>query len=1269
MLRRIARLIFRVIPLWSGRLVVYAGFGALVAAGGLILALRYAILPNIEAYRDDFEAVLAQATGQRVSIGEIKADWQGWRPQFSLGKVVLYDHAGRPALELKRIDNSLSWLSLLVLEPRFYSLHVHQPELLVRRSADGAITVAGIEIRKGDHDSGLADWLLRQREVVIIDASVSWIDETRRAPELKLSGVSIKMENDYHRHRFGLRARAPAELAGAIDIRGDFTGSSLKKLAQWEGQVFAQFDDVDLTPWKQWVDLPVEIATGRGAVRTWVDIAGARVTGANADVRLSDVKMRLGADLEELDLAHLSGHLGWRDWRSGIEVFAQRLEGLAVGGREFASKEFNLRRTFAQPGKPAHGEFSASMLDLGALAELARHLPFDPATREELRRFAPRGKVYDLGAKWTGEWPPPQYELKARFEQLSVDAVGKLPGIAGVTGSVDATDKRGTMKLASRNVGVALPHVFTEALAFAELSGQVNWTAAAGRYDVRLSDVKFVNEDAAGTLQGSYRSAPDGPGAIDLTGALSRADARRVAKYMPLVIGKPTREWLQTAVISGRSNDVKFRIKGDLARFPFVENGKDIFEVTAKARDGVVQYADGWPRLENVSADLSFTGTRMEIKSTSARILGAQLTRVQAVIPDVSHVSEILEINGDAEGATAEFLRFIAESPVGAMIDRFTDDMEAQGSGRLSLRLILPLRKLKESRVAGSYQLRANRLQVDPDLPPLERVEGRIDFTEAAVRGQGISAQIFGGPAVVDLTTQDGAVAVAASGRANIDALKKGYDHPLLQHLSGSADWRSSVKVRAKLADFTVESTLQGVTSSLPAPLAKAAAERFPVRFERRLSGSQQDQVDVSLGQVATAQIQRRREGGRSTVERAAIGLGASPPSAEGPGIWVRGSLSALDLDRWREVTADWPNAGPAAPPLAALDLKLSTLDVFARRFTHVSIDARPKAGEWRARVSAKELVGEIGWQSQGKGRIEARLQRLDLPMAQDRVSPSQAPDTSASAEYPALDIVVDDFRHNARAWGRLELKALPDGRNWQIERLQLRSPDGTLTADGTWQWQARVPRTEVNYRLEVADIGKFLARMGYPEGVKGGIATLSGKLAWTGAPQDLDMPSLSGQIAIEASRGQFIKLEPGIGKLLSIFNLQALPRRVALDFKDIFSDGFAFDTISGVAKVQRGIATTDGLRIVGSSATVAMSGDVDLARETQNLRVRVTPVIGDSVATVTALLGGPVAGIGVFLAQRLLKDPLGQLIAYDYAVTGTWSDPSVTKIPFGGAG
>jgi len=229
---------------------------------------------------------------------------------------------------------------------------------------------------------------------------------------------------------------------------------------------------------------------------------------------------------------------------------------------------------------------------------------------------------------------------------------------------------------------------------------------------------------------------------------------------------------------------------------------------------------------------------------------------------------------------------------------------------------------------------------------------------------------------------------------------------------------------------------------------------------------------------------------------------------------------------------------------------------------------------------------------------------------------------------------------------------------------LQLRNADGALAADGYWHWQDRTPRTQLNVQLDVADMGKFLGRLGYPEGVRGSNARLSGAVSWSGAPQDMDFPTLGGQISVHVGRGQFAKLDPGMGKLLSILSLQALPRRVALDFKDVFSDGFAFDEINGVVNLQRGVGTTDGFRINGSAAKIAMSGEVDFAHETQKLKVRVTPSLGDSVATVTAaLLGGPVAGIGVFLAQKLLNDPFGQLAAYDYAVTGTWSEPHVTKI------
>ena len=173
----------------------------------------------------------------------------------------------------------------------------------------------------------------------------------------------------------------------------------------------------------------------------------------------------------------------------------------------------------------------------------------------------------------------------------------------------------------------------------------------------------------------------------------------------------------------------------------------------------------------------------------------------------------------------------------------------------------------------------------------------------------------------------------------------------------------------------------------------------------------------------------------------------------------------------------------------------------------------------------------------------------------------------------------------------------------------------------------------------------------------------MEGVVSWVGSPLALDYATLTGGFNVNVESGQFLKADPGLAKLLSVLSLQSLPRRITLDFRDIFSDGFAFDQIVGTARISDGIATTENFRIIGPSARVTMSGDVDLARETQKLRVRITPSISDSVSIAGALIGGPVAGVAAYLAQKILKDPLDQLVSYEYGVTGTWSDPQVAKI------
>lgn len=1265
MLRSIGQLIFKPITFWPWRIIFYASAASLLLIGASVLGLRYWLLPNIDTYRGGLESQLTRVLGQKVTIGTIEGDWDGLRLQVGLGQVTVFDKAGRAALELGRVYAVLSWLSLFAFEPRFHSVAIQSPELVARRDARGTVSVAGIEISGGQDGGSLSDWVLRQREIVIRDATISWTDELREAPELVLNAATFRLTNDYYRHKFALKARAPVEIAGPLDVRGDFLGGSVRDTKQWQGQVFVQLDYADLAHWRQWLPMPIEIERARGALRMWVDLGGDRVTGLIADVRLTDVRARLASELDWLALGAVDGRMAWREWATGIEVSTRGLTLTVADGKALSPGNLFLRRQHAIKDKPAHGEIRADSLDLQALAQIVGHLPVDANVRAELARFALSGTVQALNTKWTGEWPPRAFEIKAKLAGIGVKAVGDFPGLSNVTGSLEANEKRGSLLLANQTMRVELPNVFAEAHALESLTGQVGWTAVDKGYDIRFTDIAFSNTDLAGTLRGSLKTSSESPGVADLSAELTRADARKVARYVPLMVHKSTREWLERALVAGQSNDVKFRLKGDLTAFPFDQSGKNgVFEIRAKAKAGVLDYAPGWPRLENISADLAFVANTMEIKSSSATMLGAQVSRGIAIIADLNHANEILEVSGDAEGPTGEFLRFIAESPVADMIERFTEGMKAQGRGRLALKLTIPLRSINDSRVAGNYQFVANGLRVDPDMPALDQVNGKLEFTEASVRAQGIAAQVFGGPATLNLATQDKGIAVTAAGRANIDALKKTTEIAGMQFLSGAADWRSSLMVRGKQADFVIESGMKGIASSLPAPFAKAANDVVPLHFERRVASGQQDQVGLSYGSVLNLTATRQREGQRMVFDRVAIGLGTQPPVAQTPGIWVRGAVPNVDMDKWRAAIDRAGRGGGVLPGLVSVDVKTDTLDAFGRRFQDFTLTAREQGGNWTGQVASRDMSGDIIWRPQGKGQIIARMQRLTLPQAIERIDVATPASTDERViEYPALDVTVEDFGYKGRSLGRLDLIAVPDGRDWKIQTLNVHNPDGRLTADGQWHWQSRAPRTQLGMRLDVADIGKFLARLGHPEGVRGGTATLSGSLSWAGAPQDLDLPSLTGHMNVEASRGQFAKLDPGIGKLLSILSLQALPRRVALDFRDVFSDGFVFDEIRGVLRIKGGIANTENFRVIGSAARVVMSGDVDLSRETQSLRVRVTPSLGDSVATLTALLGGPVAGIGVFLAQKLLKDPLGQMAAYDYAVTGTWSDPQVTRI------
>lgn len=1256
MLKSFSRRLFRV--------AVYALLTSWLLFAVMVMALRYWVLPHVGEYREVIAASLSRSVGQNIAIGSIEAGWHGLRPTLTLRDVMVQDSQGRPALFLQQVENILSWHSLLVGGVRLYRLEISGPMLAVRRNAAGQYFVGGVEVGQETSEGGFAGWALSQRQIIIRDAIISWNDEKRGAPPLVLKNFNFRLENSGKRHRFGLRAVPPAHLAGPLDVRGNLRGSNLLELFSWRGTLYAALERTDLAAWRAWFDLPFDLQRGTGELRLWLNVAQDGIADVTADLGLNDIDMRWSEELPRLDLVSVSGRLGGRFAQPGHELRARGLTFTTREGVLLPPSDIIARYTPAAGGKPEGGEIRLNRLDLGALAALAAHLPFSEAQRTLLAQSRPRGSVSDLFLQWEGEWQAPaHYRAKGSFAELGVDALGQRESVSfsGMSGDFDASEKGGKLALKGRGVGLRLPELFPEPLTFATLGAQASWQKRAHGVDIRLAAADFANDHLTGHAHGTYRHTPGAPGEIDLNGQLTRADARHASRYIPLTVGKATRDWLNTSILGGRSSDVRLRLKGNLAQFPFVDGKSGIFEVSAKVSDGVLEYATGWPRIENIALDLLFRGARMDIQAHAGNTYGMKIGKVHTAIADLLAQEEILELEGSASGPTGDMLKFVAQSPVTGMIDHFTEDMQAGGNGNFTLRLKIPLRHSRDMQVGGGYQFINNRVDPGEGLPLLEQVNGKLEFTEAQVRIPAITFQALGGTTTLDgASHKDGAIRLNLKGRATAAGIARLGNHPATQQLNGAADWRGQVTIRKKTAEFVLDSTLQGLASTLPPPFAKTAVDSMPLRVEKKIPDAQHDNWQISYGEVLSAQLQRRLDKGKSVIERGAIRIGtAAMPQAQG-GIWLNSDLPALDFDAWYALFKSSPE-GPGIG-FTGINFRCGQLALHGRHFHDVKVNATSHNENWKAAIQSREMAGDLLWRPEGKGHVEARLRHLSIPETVTE-NPAAAAPEGTSRNWPALDVVAENFQVKHKSLGKLELKAFNEDADWRIERIKLSNPDATLAMDGLWQAWRRNPRTHVNLRLDVQNVGKLLVRLGYPNAVRNGTARLEGQLSWQGSPQEIDYPTLSGDMVLEAHKGQFSKIEPGLGKLLGILSLQALPRRITLDFRDIFSEGFAFDDISGTLKAQRGVVSSDDFRIEGPSAKVTMKGETDVAHETQALRVRVAPAISAGVSMAGALLASPVVGITALVVQKLLKDPLDQIAAYEYSITGTWDNPQVGKI------
>ena len=1309
-------------------------------------ALHWLIVPRIGEFRPQLEARATQALGVRVRVGAVAAQSNGMVPSFELTDVTLLDAQDRVALRLPQV--------LIALSPRslwrfgFEQIYLDRPQLDIRRDVNGKITIGGLDFSNpAQGDSAALDWFFSQLEFAIHDGSLRWTDEQRAAPPVLLQQVAVVVRNRGRHHDLRLDATPPESWGSRFSLRGKFLQPLLSRQngrwQDWEGQFYAAFERVDLSELHRYLPLGFDLSQGRGALRSWLDVSQGRVTQVTTDVALSEVQVVLGPDLQALAVQRVQGRLGGQRLTAGFEFFTQSLRFDTQDGLHWPGGNVSLRLEQAHNGQPERGELKADRLDLAALAQIASRLPLTATVRERLQRYAPKGQVESLQSNWQGAFSAPQsYAARGRVSQLEVAAVDSAPGVKGLDLDFDFDQQAGQARLVLSAGSVDLPGVFHEPVVdVVSLVADARWQRQGERLAVQLDKVKFANADAEGEAQIKWETADPAkslsgalyPGVLDLQANLSRADGRKVHRYLPLVIDQAARDYVRDAVLDGQATAVRFQVKGEIDQLPLIDPKKGAFKITAQVAGAKLAYVptslqDGtdlpWPMLTDLSGELVIDRMQLQVKNARATLGEAtalQVTQVDARIDDLNH--SLVQVNADIKGPLPEMMRLVNASPLRAMTDQALAASVVTGSAAYQLRLMLPIADIDRSSVRGSVTLAGNDVQISPDSPRLTRARGRINFTEAGVSLSGVQAQMLGGEVRLEggLLLVPGTPAgrgaptlIRATGSASAEGLRQaselGFVARLANQASGTAAYTATLGLRQGVAELLVNSNLQGVALSLPEPLGKSADAVLPLRLQTALLADRplplQDRLSLSVANQLQLVYERDLSQAEPRVLRGAIEVGldaqeSAPLPASGVVANIR--LKNLSVDAWHEVLTQAmggpAGGGAAVNPLASsylpdqLAVRAQVLTFGGRQFNQVVIGGGREGGVWQANLAASELNGYLEYRqpnallaSGAEGRVYARLARLTI-------APSVASDVEAlleaqPASIPALDIVVDDFELRGKHLGRLEVQAVNRSaattardagvREWRLNQFNLTAPEASFVASGNWA-ALKAPattagrlsgprRTAMNFKLDVGDSGILLSRLGMKDVVRGGRGKLEGQVAWMGSPLSPDYPSMSGAFTVNVESGQFLKADPGIAKLLGVLSLQALPRRLTLDFRDVFSEGFSFDFLRGDVKIDQGMAYTNNLQMKGVNAAVLMEGSADIARETQDLKVVVIPEINAGTASLLASVINPAVGLGTFLAQIFLRRPLIESATQEFHIDGAWADPHMTKVSRTGA-
>lgn len=1238
-------------------------------AAGIVILLAIAVglfrlfLPRLPEYQDEIKAWTSSAIGMQVEFSGMDARWglSGPELEFYDAELIRPDSEIR-VISAEEVRVGVSLVRLLVDRTLVVDrIVVRNSGIDVQQLNDGRFRVQGSDVSEllklKPKDSGKPVNV----EFIGEDLELRFVQPGDERPRF-FSIPRVRVSVDERRIAADADVRLPDDLGATLNVSATQLLALPTDERSWDISVDAE--EVSLPGWSSLSTSSRQFTSGRGDTRLALSIANGRPTSATADLDFAAIALSNG---EQFDIA---GRVELDVSNDGWLVAANDLV-VTMAEQLWPETSIRLEAGTDSDGQIVMLDMQASYLNLDDLHVINSWLTDEQ--RQTVAQFAPSGIVRDLVATVSEiDSDAPSFNVAAELDNIGVVEAQGRPGIRGFSGSLNANRDGGLLEINSTDLQIDVSEYVPEPIALNIAQGTVIWRSSLNRTTILSDSIRIESDvfESQSNIHLTFDSDGSSP-EIDLVSRWSISDVAAAKRLIPHKIVKPKlHEWFQTALVSGSISSGTTELSGRLDKFPF-DDGEGRLLINASARNMTFKYHRDWPAAEQADLDVIVDNARLYTLRNNSTSVGNSVVDAKVDIPDLRE--PVLKIESFSTGTLESIRQFSLQSPIAKVFGGQLDKVTVSGDASFTLDLTVPLKNLTEFEFVTRVRSNNGSLAVDGFAPPITDLIGEVTLQREQISSESLGGRFLGQAIDIQLArSRDPQLAVVATvdGIITADGVINDLGAPLEGLVDGAAPYRARVLFPDSKAEspspltIQIETSFEGFEFGFPEPVGKLRDTPLQVSGDIRFlpGGDVIESAGIAENGLAW-QLTFNRPEGFWDFDRGVVSMGGSAVEpADTRGLHIRGSAHVVRLDDWLNLSRSGEDKVGAAERIRSVDLQVADLYIVGQHLQGHRVRVDRSALDWLVQLEGEDVLGSVfvPYDFGGERAMVLDMERLRMP-GDD--AGSDSPTNFDPRGLPPITLNANAFAFGDRHFGAVQatLEKIENG----LAATTIHSKDDSFEIIGTGRWIAddQDPlgsRSFITATLESTDVTQTMNRLNYQPGIKSADMRLSFDLNWSGSPRAEFFDVLDGDVAVFLGKGQLEEVEPGAGRVFGLMSIVALPRRLSLDFRDVFSKGFGFDKIAGSFRIDDGKMYTCDLSLEGPAADIGIVGRADLARRTYDQTAIVSANVGNTLPIVGAVVAGPQVAAAMLIFSQIFKKPLQEVGQVYYSIGGSWDAAAV---------